>query len=187
MFAVIPLIFAFQQIMEGWVWLTLTNSDYRQWQRIPVTMFLFLAQVVWPLWVPLSMLKIESNPRLRLGLKILCYCSVVAAPLQAYRLIFNPPAVELRMHHIYYGLDLSILYLGATLNVFYFLTTIVPPFLSSRRSVVTLGIFNLVAFVIAMISFRSNIISVWCFFAALISCQVIRIMNGMRDKLSLER
>lgn len=186
MFAVIPLIFALQQVMEGWVWLTLTSDNYRRWQYVPVTTFLFLAQVVWPVWAPLSILKIEPEPRRRSVLKILCICSLIIAPLQAYRLFFYPPTVEVAMYNIHYGLDISIPYFGVALNVLYFMTTIVPAFISSRKSVVVLGTLNLLALIVSVVFYRPNIVSVWCFFAALISWQVVQTMRNMRDEGRVE-
>ncbi|HTF21422.1 MAG TPA: DUF6629 family protein [Chryseolinea sp.] len=177
MFAAIPLIFALQQLTEGLVWITFTESEYRQWQNLPVIMFLFLAQVVWPIWVPLSILKIEEKYRHRIALRILVYGSFIVAPLQAYRLFFLPWTAEVTNHHIHYGLDFSIPYFGLLLNILYFLTTIVPPFLSSRKPVIVLGTLNLASFITTTILFERNVISVWCFFAALISWQVIRAMK----------
>jgi hypothetical protein len=182
MFAAIPLIFATQQMMEGWVWLSITNNELGQGGRIPVTLFLFFAQVVWPVWLPVSLRKIEPIPRLRHLLWILCICSVALAPIQAYRLFFYTPTVEVSQYHIKYGLDFSIPYLRVILNAFYFMTTTVPPFLSSRKSVRILGILNLGAFIVSALAYRTAIISVWCFFAALISWQVVQVMREMRNE-----
>lgn len=180
MFAVIPFIFSLQQLIEGFVWLTLTGKEYRHWQIVPITMFLFLAQVVWPVWVPLSILKIEEHAGRRTGLKILFFLSCILAPLQAYRLFFYPSSAQLTPHHIHYALDFSIPYFGLILNVFYFMTTIVPPFFSSRKAVVVLGALNLVSFIITAIFFERDVVSVWCFFAALISWQVIQAMKNSK-------
>lgn len=189
MFAAIPLIFALQQLIEGFVWLSFTGKEYLQWQGLLVKAFLFFAQVVWPVWVPLAILNIEEDPGRRIALKTLVYCSFLLAPLQAYRLFLLPSTVEVSNHHIQYGLDFSIANLGLLLNVIYFMTTIVPPFLSSRRSVIVLGVLNLASFVTTIIFFERNVISVWCFFAALISWQVIRVMRDVihYPKLEVDR
>jgi hypothetical protein len=177
MFAAIPLIFALQQLIEGFVWLSFTGEQFHKWQSLFVTMFLFLAQVIWPVWVPLSILKIEENSRRRIALRILVYCSFILAPFQAYRLFFLPWTVEMTNHHIHYGLDFSIANFGLLLNIVYFMTTIVPPFLSSRKPVLVLAILNFGSFVSTVFFFERNVISIWCFFAALISWQVVRAMK----------
>jgi len=186
MLAVIPLIFALQQIMEGWVWMTFTHDEYRMSRDIPVTVFLFFAQVVWPVWVPLAILKIERKASVRAALRILCFCSFIVAPLQAYRLFFHPPDVSITSHHIHYQLDAIYSPMGAILNVFYFMTTIVPPFVSSRRSVLLLASFNFVALIVTWLASRPNVVSLWCFFAALISVQVVRVMGDMNREQQLE-
>ncbi|MEJ1241959.1 DUF6629 family protein [Chryseolinea sp. T2] len=186
MFAVIPLIFALQQIMEGWVWITFAHEEYRMSRNIPVTVFLFFAQVAWPVWVPLAILKIEPKARLRAALKILCFCSFIVAPLQAFRLFFHSPDVSITGHHIHYQLDAIDSPMGVILNVFYFLTTIVPPFVSSRRSVLLLASFNLLALMITWLASRPNVVSLWCFFAALISVQIVRVMGDMKLEQRLE-
>jgi hypothetical protein len=109
------------------------------------------------------------------------------APLQAYRLFFYPANAELTTHHIHYALDFSIPYFGLVLNVFYFMTTIIPPFLSSRRAIVVLGAFNLTTFLITVVLFQNNVVSVWCFFAALISWQVVQAMKDFKLEHALSQ
>jgi hypothetical protein len=70
-FASIPLIFAVQQITEGFVWLSLSNPTFVPLKQIATYNFLFFAQVVWPVWVPFSILKLEPKNRRRRSEKIL--------------------------------------------------------------------------------------------------------------------
>lgn len=59
LFAAIPLLFALQQAAEGVVWLTLEGSAPPQLQRPAALVFLGFALVVWPIWVPLSLWRLE--------------------------------------------------------------------------------------------------------------------------------
>ena len=61
MFASIPLIFAVQQITEGVLWLALPSTAYPAIQVSFTYIFLFFAQVVWLLWVPLAILLLEKK------------------------------------------------------------------------------------------------------------------------------
>lgn len=185
MFASIPLIFSLQQLMEGFVWITFTNKDYRHWQNIPVMIFLFLAQVVWPVWVPMSIIQTETERKRRIALWILLLISGIVAPLQAYRLFFLPAKAEITTHHIHYALDFSIPYFGMVLNVFYFMTTMLPTFFSSRKPILVLGFLNLTSFITTFIFFEKDVVSVWCFFAALISLQVFQGMKDLNKDLEL--
>src|ERR1700741_1243338 len=58
----IPLIFSLQQFIEGLLWLSLQDHTYAQWQRLLLYLFLLLAQVVWPVFIPLAIRLIESVP-----------------------------------------------------------------------------------------------------------------------------
>ncbi len=60
-FASIPLLFAIQQIFEGFVWLSFTNPDFAFTRWVSAYMFIFIAQVVWPFWVPFSILMLEHS------------------------------------------------------------------------------------------------------------------------------
>ena len=87
-FASIPLFFGVQQIVEGCLWLTLPDTDYVIIQKIITYFFLIMAQVLWPLLIPVSVLLMEKNKkririlRILLGLGIslslyymfACYC-----------------------------------------------------------------------------------------------------------------
>lgn len=59
MLAAVPLMFAAQQVTEGIVWLTIGDQSERPENLAAVAVFLVFALVVWPLWVPLSLLKAE--------------------------------------------------------------------------------------------------------------------------------
>jgi hypothetical protein len=61
LFASIPLIFGVQQIAEGILWLTLPNSEYLTIQKIFTYVYLFFAQIVWPIWVPIAILLLEKE------------------------------------------------------------------------------------------------------------------------------
>src|SRR5687768_16565317 len=58
----IPLLFSIQQFDEGILWLTFSNPAYMHWWQPAILTFLFYAQVVWPVFVPLSMTLIEKDP-----------------------------------------------------------------------------------------------------------------------------
>lgn len=54
LFASIPLLFALQQISEGFLWLALTNPEYAYMENVSTHIFIAFAQVVWPFWIPFS-------------------------------------------------------------------------------------------------------------------------------------
>jgi hypothetical protein len=54
LFAAIPILFAVQQLCEGFLWLALTHPGYSFLQDFTTYLFLSFAQVLWPLYVPLA-------------------------------------------------------------------------------------------------------------------------------------
>src|ERR1035437_9521417 len=94
MLACIPIIFSVQQFSEGMLWLSLKNSAYSGWQTIAAYTFLLVAQVVWPVWVPLTFYLPEKEAkRKKILLGLICMGIAVSAYLTYcmlnYDMIFN--------------------------------------------------------------------------------------------------
>ena len=64
-FASIPLFFGIQQIAEGFFWMTLPGHDFINLQKISTYLFLIMAQVIWPLMIPVSIMLMEENIKRR--------------------------------------------------------------------------------------------------------------------------
>jgi hypothetical protein len=181
MFACIPIVFSFQQFIEGFVWITLTNNNYTGKQKIPIYLFVIFAQVVWPIWVPLSFLLIEKNIHRKKVLSIIVGIGSLLSLYHLYCLIFYNVSATITPNHIYYDLDFP-KEIFLILNCFYFLTIIIPPFVSSNKRMSILGILLFISFLITKLYFNDYIISVWCFFAALISAVVFLIMKNLKEE-----
>ena len=80
-FASIPVVFAFQQFAEGALWLTIGKPGFEGIQAIATIVFLIMAQIVWPLLVPISVLFMEQN---KIRKRILCVLIGVGALAAAY-------------------------------------------------------------------------------------------------------
>ena len=63
MFAAIPLIFSIQQFTEGFVWLSFQDPGFYSLQHVFSNIFLFFALIVWPIWVPVSILQLEEEAK----------------------------------------------------------------------------------------------------------------------------
>ncbi|MEO8764279.1 MAG: DUF6629 family protein [Ginsengibacter sp.] len=181
-FATIPVIFAFQQFAEGFVWLSLSHPEYNHWQKIPITIFLVLAQAVWPFWAPFSFLLIEKDEKRKTVLKILLGFGSAVAIFLAYRVLFYPVNAAITPLHIHYELHFPYEQFSIIVSIFYFLATIVPPFLAGGKRMTSLGLLNLMSFIVTVVFFENYVISVWCFFAALISWEVFLAMKELNVK-----
>lgn len=179
LFAAIPLLFAVQQLAEGFLWLALRDPAHAVWEAPATMVFLQFAQVVWPLWLPLSVLLIEPEDRRRRWLMLTLAAGMFTAAYMLLALSGTPPVAAVAHHHVHY----TIVYpsgLRDTSSAFYLLATVVPLFLSSERRMWTLGLAVLLSLLTARIFYADNVISVWCYFAALISTIILFLVAGMR-------
>ena len=178
-FASIPLIFAIQQITEGFLWLALSNPDFAFLKWPTTYIFLFFAQIVWPFWVPFSILKLEKEQRRKKVKPVLMIIGAIVSLYLAYCLIlFHVEAKIIGMHISYeqnYPAEIS-RYGG----LLYIIATIVPPFFSSIKKMWTLGTAILISYIMTTIFYIDYIVSVWCFFASIISIVVFAILYEMK-------
>src|SRR5690606_17070510 len=104
-FASIPLLFGVQQIAEGVLWLTLQNHYYTDIQDIAKYTYLFFAQVLWPIWVPIAIMLLEKRATRKRIQKVLVAAGVVVGGYLGYCLsTFNVEA-KIVGHHISYLQD----------------------------------------------------------------------------------
>lgn len=177
-FAAIPLLFAAQQIAEGFVWLDQKETPHTQWGAAAMYVFLFFAQVVWPFWVPLSIWLLEKNTaRKKILLAVLCLGIFTALNL-AYLLFTLTVKAAVHQHHIFYELDFR--GVSTQANILYFISTAIPCLLSSIRSVRWLGISLMISLLLTYLFSTEEFISVWCFFAALLSIMIFFILKHLR-------
>lgn len=177
-FAAIPLLFAVQQAAEGALWLGLSGNGHEAWRSTSMYVFLFFAQVVWPLWVPLSIWLLEKDLRRKKILFALLCTGLLASCCLAYSLLFYPVNAQLRNHHIHYALGFPPV--TAKLAILYFIPTVITSFVSGYRGVRWMGLLLLVSFIVSKAWFKEELLSVWCFFAAVISVVVLFIMQSLK-------
>ncbi len=182
LFAGIPLLFAIQQIFEGFLWLSLTRSDYLHSHTSAKYGFLVFAQFIWPFWVPLSFYCIERFPERRKILRYFLFAGIAVSLLLAYRLLFSPVVAKIDDCHISYEITSSTAMQVITWML-YLTAIIVPPFFSTWRNSIYLAITNLAALIITQVFYEAYLVSVWCFFAALQSIMVLVVLREMRRKL----
>ena len=184
MFAAIPLLFAVQQAAEGIVWLTMDRPDEALLQRLAVNTFLGFALLVWPLWLPLSLRRVEHHAARRQALLGLCCAGAMVSIYGSVLLLRWHPIAQVAGHSIRYlyspgSGDLNPgFYLAA-----YAIPTVLPFFVSSASLARTTGFALILSLAAAIIVERDALTSVWCFFAAILSGLVL--MAVMREQSRL--
>jgi hypothetical protein len=183
-FACIPLIFSVQQITEGYLWLSLSSSAYSAIQPVTTYIFLFFAQVLWPVWVPVSILMIEKDDQRKKILKLFVATGTIVSAYLTYCLLSYHVEAKILGQHISYQQDYpsSLGYLSGTL---YIIATVASPFFSTFKRMPVLASSILVSYIITEIFYEDYIVSVWCFFAAIISVLVLAILH--ENKIACQR
>ena len=179
MFASIPLLFAVQQATEGFLWLLLSSSGNVSMQAATAFIFILFAQVIWPFWVPLSIFLIDKKNGKNRVLQILTVTGVLVSLFLAYRLLAYPVEASIHEGHIRYAQDYPKPAKGIS-GVLYMVVTILPPFFSHLKKMKILGTAIFISYLATAFFYEEHIISVWCFFAALLSVLVLLVMFELR-------
>jgi hypothetical protein len=158
-----PLLFASQQAVEGFLWLHLSGQNDRTEVATLSLIFLIFAKVLWPAYTPIAVLLIEADRRRK---RALFAITLIGCTISIYVLTWLfaiPSAAAICGHSIDYG---------GSKNPFswqsfpYLLCTCVPLLLSSQKTIQVFGATVLVGFWVSAYTFSAAFISVWCFYAA---------------------
>lgn len=199
LFATIPLIFAVQQFTEGLLWLSLKDPQIAAWQSLLTYIYLVFAMAVWPLWVPLTIRLLEKDARSKRIMNVLvsigafvAVCVILVLSLYPVQ-VMTPvclscpfSATESLSQHLHYSFTFPPIPKGliGSFTVLYILATIITPFVSGIKKMKWLGFVFLATYLFAVTMYNGFVISVWCFFAAILSFVVLWIIMSLRKQLS---
>lgn len=167
-FAAIPLLFAAQQITEGLLWLSLENSIDENLQHVFTWCFIFFAQVLWPFWVPYSILKWNEEKLVRGRLVLLTIIGALVSAYLAFCLLYFPVTSKVEGAHIRY-IQLYPQVPGYFSGVLYVVATVAPLLLMRDVWMIVLGCLVFASYIITAIFYAEFVVSVWCYFAAVLS------------------
>jgi hypothetical protein len=183
-FAMIPLIFGFQQIIEGFGWITLLNDAYSVWKPYPLFGFLFFAHILWPFWIPLSLYLMEPKERIKKWLRVLLSLALALSASEIYVMFAYPSAALVKEHHISYTIYFPETYTVIS-EIAYIFVTLVPCFISSIKRMWLFGYSLSLTLVFSFLFYHFYLISVWCFFAAISSMVIYFILRPLNSSLKL--
>jgi hypothetical protein len=182
-FAAIPLLFGLQQFSEGLVWTTMTPTAHVALHETAVVTFLAVALVIWPMWAPLSVWRIEPPGTRRNLLMSFFILGVIIAAIALRLLLKWAPVAVIKGN----SLDYEHATMGFAIPEFvlllaYSVPTVGSFLVSSRTMVRTIGVTLFVSLVLAIIIKREALTSVWCFFAAALSGMIYLAAGRMGDE-----
>jgi hypothetical protein len=185
-FASIPLFFGIQQIVEGFLWLTLPDPAHVIVQKIFTYIFLIMAEVLWPVIIPVSVLLMEENIKRKRILWILLAMGLSLSLYYAFCLFSFNVTPQITGYHIQYNADFpESLVMPAF--IIYLIATITPLFVSSIKKTHIMGILMFLSCLVTAIFFTQYLTSVWCFFAALISGVIFWILRDSKIKFNFDK
>ena len=185
-FASIPLFFGIQQIVEGCLWLTLPDTDYSNIQKVTTYSFLIMAQVLWPTMIPVSVLLMEENRKRKRFLRILLALGLSLSLYYAYCLLFFNVMPKIEGYHIHYATNFPEAF-AILAFIVYLIVTITPLFVSSLKRTHLMAILMFFSCLITAMFFTQYLISVWCFFAALISGVIFWILRDSKKEFIFKK
>lgn len=168
-YAWIPVLFGVQQLLEGALWLTFPDRAALL-NTVLTHAYSFFSHVLWPIYVPLAGLALETVPWRR---RVLIAIALAGSAVGLYLLVtlFTLPIVAtVTGQHIAY--ESPHFYALAAMSL-YLLGTCASLMFSSHARVVAFGVAAFVSAVAAYAFYATWFISVWCFFAGALSVLVL--------------
>jgi hypothetical protein len=164
-FATIPLLFGIQQLTEGVIWLTFCHEAPLLKQTMTY-LYSGFSHVLWPMYVPFAMGILEAVRWRKKAIFAFEGAGVAVGLYLLYFIVTRPVVAEVVGRNIvyasphFYVIPVMVLYLAATC---------VSCFFSSHGFVKLFGVLALLSFIAAYLVHIMALVSIWCFFAAILS------------------
>jgi len=164
-FAMIPLLFGIQQIVEGGIWLTFSH-DAPLLRQTMTYIYSVFSHVVWPIYIPFAFRVLETTPWRRKAMLWFQAAGLAVGLYLLYFIVTRPVVAAVIGQHIVY--ESPHFYLGPVI-VLYLASTCFTGTVSSHTFVRLFGVLALLSFIATYLFYTSALVSVWCFFAAVLS------------------
>jgi hypothetical protein len=174
--ATVPIFFSLQQMAEGFVWRAMDRNESAG-ATAPALVYLFFALGFWPFWPSFCANFLALDPLRRwiarglavvnLAWTLFLFGPIASAP-DRYLAV---QVVHHSLHYEYSDLPIYGVVPRPVLRLLYLAAVLAPVFLGSgsNRAMKLLALIVLVSILVAYLFFAHAFISVWCFFAAVIS------------------
>lgn len=180
-YALIPSFFGLQQLVEGALWLTLPDHA-PVCQGVLTQVFSGFSQVFWPVFIPLAVLFLEGVVWRRTVLLGLATAGAAVGLFLLVLMVRHPVLAVLEAGHIKYVFPH---YRELTATALYLTGVCISPLVSSHRPVRFFGVLATLSMAVSYALYANWFISVWCFFAAVLSVVVLQQLAPRRALASL--
>ena len=164
-FAMIPLLFGIQQLTEGVIWMTF-HHEAPALKEAMTYLYSGFSHVLWPMYIPFAMGFLEAERWRKKAIYAFEVAGVSVGLYLLYFIVADPMVAEVIGKHIVY---VSPHFHTIPVMVLYLAATCVSCFFSSHGFVKLFGGLMLLAFIAAYLVQVLALVSIWCFFAAILS------------------
>jgi hypothetical protein len=164
----LPLLLGAHQAIETFVWWGVEGVVPHTVGRIALWLYLLIAFVVLPVFIPAAVLAIEPLDRRRYIAPFVALGAAVSAVL-LFVMVRGPIGVTAQPYHLAYSANLSH---GGLVIVLYVIAVCGPLLFSGYRHIAIFGIANLIAVVVLARLTVDGFASIWCAYAAITSAAI---------------
>jgi hypothetical protein len=168
--AALPLLFGVHQLTEAFVWWGLQGHVSHAIERFAIWAYLFFALAALPALVPLAVGLIERSATRRRVIAGFGVLGVVVGVVLATAMFGSPVRAAISGRQVEYQVDA--VNHGGWLTGLYVVATCGALIACSYRDIAALGLANLVAVPVLMGLTVSGFVSLWCFWAAIVSVAI---------------
>lgn len=171
----LPLLFGIQQALEGLVWLSL-STQMPEYIRASALSFMAFSHVFWLFWIPLACMVLERHGTRRSIFLILAVMGGLYGASMYLPLLVHADwlVVTLVQHSISY--EAMLIYDGYVprilVRAMYASIVLGALLFSSNRHLRLFGVLIAISVALATLFFGYAFISVWCYFAAVLSLYI---------------
>jgi hypothetical protein len=162
--ATLPILLGTHQLVEDFVWWSLQGHVSHEIGRVALWIYLLIAFVVLPIFVPLAVLMLEPTTARKWRIAPFLVLGAAVSGILLRAMLTSPISVTRHPWHLAYNIRISYgtvvvaLYIGAICGSL---------LLSGFRHVMWFGVGNLVVVVVLAILTANGLASLWCVYAAL--------------------
>ena len=182
--AALPVILAFHQLDEAFVWFGLEGHVAKSVEHVALWIYLLIAFVLLPIFVPLAVMGYEPTARKKWAMSPFVVVGSYVSVVLLLAMLRGPFGVTMHSLHLSYNLRLGHAYFVVGLYVI----AVCGAFLfSGIRPMVVFGMINLVAVIVIVVLTVDGFASVWCAWAAISSGAIaLRLRLQQRHRLEME-
>ncbi|MDP1834586.1 MAG: hypothetical protein Q8K75_01540 [Chlamydiales bacterium] len=172
--ALLPVLFALQQLCEGVLWVYLTNKI--EPNSFLTGVYVMFAFVLWPTWFSFSALMLEQVEWRKKVLTASLIAGIGVSIFFVWLFSNSGAKPEIVGNSIFYGGS-------GHVGGFFYLSVLSLPFLfSSVPHLWAMGVAAPVSFAFTAWFYWANFASIWCYFAAFISIYIFFVMKKLHDQ-----